>query len=65
MEGMMEKAGMPRFDDVLKPEDADAIHAYVLHKANQDHGFRSQPAWWLDLQKWFYARVAAMIAKMI
>lgn len=65
LDGLMENAGMPRFDDVLKPEDADAIHAYVLHKANQDHDFRSQPTWWLDLQKWFYAQVAALIATLI
>jgi len=65
LEGLMENAGMPRFDDVLKAEDADAIHAYVLHKANQENALRSQPAWWLNLQKWFYARVASVIALLI
>lgn len=65
LEGLMEQAGMPRFDDVLKPEDADAIHAYVLHKANQDADFRNQPTWWLETQKWFYSRIAALIAKLV
>ena len=23
-------AGMPRWDDVLRPDDADAIHAYLI-----------------------------------
>ena len=65
LDGLMENAGMTRFDDVLTIADADAIHAYVLHKANQDHALRMQPAWWIALQKWFYAQVASVIALLI
>ncbi|WP_068074763.1 PQQ-dependent dehydrogenase, methanol/ethanol family [Novosphingobium lentum] len=30
LEGALVTAGMPRWDDVLKPADADAIHAYLI-----------------------------------
>lgn len=30
LEGLYVPAGMPRWDDVLKPEDADAIHAWLI-----------------------------------
>lgn len=30
LEGLYQSAGMPRWDDVLKPEDADAIHAWLI-----------------------------------
>jgi quinohemoprotein ethanol dehydrogenase len=33
LEGAYRAKGMGRFDDVLKPEDADAIHAYVTDQA--------------------------------
>jgi quinohemoprotein ethanol dehydrogenase len=33
LEGAYRAKGMGRFDDVLKPEDADAIHAYVIDQA--------------------------------
>ncbi len=33
LEGAYRPKGMGRFDDVLKPEDADAIHAYVINEA--------------------------------
>ena len=65
LEGMMESAGMPRFDDVLTATDADAIHAWVLHKASQDQALRQQPAWWIALQTWFYERVAAVVALLL
>lgn len=31
--GMMEGAGMPKFDEVLSATDVEAIYAYVLHEA--------------------------------
>ncbi len=30
LEGLLQPAGMPRWDDVLKPGDADAIHAWLI-----------------------------------
>lgn len=30
LEGLLTPNGMPRWDDVLKPEEADAIHAYLI-----------------------------------
>lgn len=36
--GALEPNGMASFDDVLDPEDAAAIRAYVIARANQDAG---------------------------
>jgi quinohemoprotein ethanol dehydrogenase len=30
LDGLYQSAGMPRWDDVLRPEDADAIHAWLI-----------------------------------
>ena len=30
LEGLLQPAGMPRWDDALKPADADAIHAWLI-----------------------------------
>jgi len=37
LNGMLKSAGMVAFKDVLKKEDADAIHAYVIKRANEDY----------------------------
>ena len=29
---------MANFSDILKPEDAEAIHAYLIARANEDWG---------------------------
>ncbi len=36
LEGAIESAGMARFDDLISEEDAEAIHAYIVFRANQD-----------------------------
>ncbi len=36
LEGMLEGAGMARFDDLISEEDAEALHAYIIFRANQD-----------------------------
>jgi quinohemoprotein ethanol dehydrogenase len=30
LEGLLVPNGMPRWDDLLKPEEVDAIHAYLI-----------------------------------
>ena len=30
LEGLLTHNGMPRWDDILSPGDADAIHAYLI-----------------------------------
>jgi quinohemoprotein ethanol dehydrogenase len=36
LEGVLENAGMAKFDDLLTEEDVEAIHAYIVFRANQD-----------------------------
>lgn len=64
--GLMEKAGMPRFDDALAAEQVEAIRAYVVSKAHQDQELRAMPAWqrklleaWYEMKSWFIARFMA------
>jgi len=44
LEGMLEGAGMARFDDLISVEDAEAIHAYLIHRANQDRALQLEAA---------------------
>ncbi len=36
LEGILSANGMVSFADVLSEEDAEAIHAYIIHRANED-----------------------------
>ncbi len=36
--GVRKDKGMASFADILAPEDADAIHAYLIARANEDWG---------------------------
>jgi quinohemoprotein ethanol dehydrogenase len=38
LRGTYQAKGMASFADILKPEDADAIHAYLIARANEDWG---------------------------
>ncbi|MFV8817912.1 PQQ-dependent dehydrogenase, methanol/ethanol family [Haliea sp. E17] len=65
LDGLMEKAGMVGFRDVLTEADSRAIKAYLLDEANDEWERLQQPAWWLGLQMSFYdllARVAAWVS---
>ncbi len=62
LDGMMARAGMVGFRDVLSEEDSRAIKAYVLDEANDEWERLQQPAWWLALQVWFYDRLADLFA---
>lgn len=35
LEGLFVSTGMPRWDDLLSPTDADAIHAYLIDLQGQ------------------------------
>lgn len=50
LHGMMEKAGMPRFDDVLNAEQVESIHAYIIERAHEDYALRQQSGWWAELK---------------
>ena len=36
--GLYKDKGMASFADILKPEDAEAIHDYLIARANEDWG---------------------------
>jgi len=38
LRGIYVDKGMANFSDILKPEDAEAIHAYLIARANEDWG---------------------------
>ena len=38
------------FGDVLDPEDANAIHAFVIEKAIADRALHEQSRWWRGLK---------------
>lgn len=58
LDGMMERAGMPRFDDVLNKDDVDAIQAFILEQANQDYELRYERNWWTEVKEWSYDKLA-------
>ncbi len=39
--GLYKEKGMASFADILKPDEADAIHAYLIARANEDWGAKS------------------------
>ncbi len=38
LKGIYVDKGMASFADLLKPEEVDAIHAYLIARANEDWG---------------------------
>lgn len=62
LEGMMESAGMPRFDHVLDEQGVEAIHAYVLDQAHQDYDLREGNPYWIAFKQWLYDTLASLLA---
>jgi len=60
--GLLQGAGMPRFDEVLSAEEVADIHAYLLAKAHEDHRLRHTAPWLLGLKKLYYEAVAWVIS---
>ncbi|MEY3006991.1 MAG: hypothetical protein RI942_1333 [Pseudomonadota bacterium] len=65
LDGIMAKAGMVGFADVLTAEDSLAIKSFVLTEAQEDYALRTQPRWWVSLKTWFYDKVAAILVKLM
>ncbi|WP_295871241.1 PQQ-dependent dehydrogenase, methanol/ethanol family [uncultured Zhongshania sp.] len=61
LDGVMKKAGMVGFSEVLTEEDAFALHAYILEQANVDKESRAQPSWLISIKTWFYGIVAKLL----
>jgi quinohemoprotein ethanol dehydrogenase len=62
LDGVMRKAGMVGFKDVLSEEDADALKVHILDQANDDWELRQQPKWWVSFKQWVYSGVAKVLA---
>lgn len=65
LDGVMEKAGMVGFSDVLTEDDAYALKAYVVEKANDDWELSQQPGWWVSLKRWCYEQLASLMALIL
>ncbi|WP_101760455.1 PQQ-dependent dehydrogenase, methanol/ethanol family [Oceanicoccus sp. KOV_DT_Chl] len=65
LHGMMEKAGMPRFDDVLNDETVEYVHAYLIARAHEQKELREQSGWWVELQSWVYTKFAQLLALLM
>ncbi|MFK8020906.1 MAG: PQQ-dependent dehydrogenase, methanol/ethanol family [Pseudomonadales bacterium] len=62
--GLLESAGMPKFDQVLDQSGVEAIHAYVLDQAHQDHNLRHGSSWWLAVKQNAYDALAWLLKKL-
>jgi hypothetical protein len=47
----MEKAGMPRFDDVLDKQDVRNIHAWIIERAHEDQALREEGGWLASIRQ--------------
>jgi hypothetical protein len=54
---------MVGFADVLSEQDADAIHAYILDKANDAKEKRDNPdpQWWYDIKVKVYEKIGDLM----
>ena len=65
--GALKGLGMVGFADVLNEQDADAVHAYILDKANDAKEKRDNPdsAWWLNLKTRTYETLGELMSKYL
>ncbi|WP_372810697.1 PQQ-dependent dehydrogenase, methanol/ethanol family [Litorivivens sp.] len=61
LDGMMRKAGMVGFGDVLDKEDSRLIKAYILTQAEEDRKIRETPSWWMKIKMMFFNAVANVL----
>jgi quinohemoprotein ethanol dehydrogenase len=59
--GMMENAGMPKFDNVLSEQDVKAIYAYIIDEANTLREER-EPSIFNPIINWGYDILATIVA---
>jgi len=64
-DGAVESLGMPGFSEHMSQDDVAAVKAYLLIQAEKDKALRSQPRWWLAVQKAFYSMLATIIGWII
>ena len=61
LDGMMRKAGMVGFGDVLDAEQSRVIKAYILTQAQADREIRETPAWWMKIKMFFFELFASLL----
>ena len=61
-DGLMTKAGMVGFADILSKEETDAIYAYIIDAAHILREEESDAQWYQSLRRWFYQQVASFAA---
>lgn len=52
--GIYRDRGMVSFADIISIEEADAIHAHIIARAQEIRDEMQLPAWWVALRRWFY-----------
>ncbi len=65
--GALKGLGMVSFADVLNEQDADAVHAYILDKANDAKEKRDNPdsEWWVRIKTRAYETLGDLMAKYL
>ena len=64
-EGLMEQAGMPRFDDVLNAAQVDNVHAYVISRAHEDYALRTEQGWLARARNYLTDKAAQLAAWLV
>ena len=64
-EGLMEQAGMPRFDDVLDAAQVDNVHAYVISRAHEDYALRTEQGWLARARNYLTDKAAQLAAWLV
>lgn len=63
--GMYADKGMVSFAGTLRPDDVEAIHAYIIKRGDQELAREQEPGWWAATKRFFYsveAKILAMLA---
>jgi quinohemoprotein ethanol dehydrogenase len=63
--GLMQDAGMPRFDSVLSPQQSAEVKAYILDLAEDQWQLEQDGDWWRAIKAWVADKVAALLVLFI
>jgi len=64
-DGILAKAGMIGFGNVLSKDEVDAIHAYVIEQGNQAKELRAMPKWLRKSKEWLYKIFTQSLAQIL
>ena len=63
--GLMQDAGMPRFDSVLSPQQSAEVKAYILDLAEDQWQLEQDGDWWRAIKTWVADKIAALLVLFI